>query len=137
MSTRKNKCSSLTKKAKSAKKRLVTGYWDIVNQRKEIALTIDECVGMDKAAINEYCRETYGADQSGATKVVEMLEDEMLYKKVSDILRSDEVISNPIGLLVDKEKMSSLDERGRTSYVLKMSQKYRELCDRYNAENRG
>jgi len=137
MSVRRNKCVTLAKKAKSARKRLMTGYWDIVNQRKEIALTIDECATMDKAAINEYCRETYGADQNGATKVMEMLEDEILYKKVSEILRSDEVISNPIGLLVDKEKMTSLDERGRTSYVLKMSQKYRELCDRYYAENRG
>jgi len=136
MSIKRNKCVALVKKAKSAKKRLITGYWDIVKQRKEIALTIDECVGMDKSAINNYYRETYGADQSGATKVIEMLEDEILYKKVSDILRSDEVICNPIELLVDKEKMSSLDERGRTSYVLKMSQKYRELCDRYYSENR-
>ena len=136
MSVKKNKSGDLKKKAQNAKKRLLTGYWDIIKQRKEIALTMDECANMDKAAISDYCRETYGADKSGATKVVEMLEDEMLYKKVRDILRSDEVISNPIGLLVDKEKMTSLDERGRSSYVLKMSQKYRELCDRYYAENR-
>jgi len=136
MSYKKEKCVVLKKKAKSAKKRLITGYWDIVKQRKEIAITISDSQPIDKVAIGNYCRTAYGADQSGVTRVVEILEDEMLYKKVSDILRSDDVISNPIGLIIDKDKLNTLDERGRSNYILKMSQKYRELCDRYYAENR-
>ena len=131
----KNQSNQLKYKAKNAKKRLITGYWDIVKQRKEIALTITEGEVLDKVAIGSYCRTAYGADAATAGQLAKIMEDEHLYKKVADFLRSDAVISNPIGLLIDKDKLDSLDERGKSYYVLKMSQKYRELCNRYYSEN--
>jgi len=136
MPIRKNKCPELKKKAKNAKKRLATGYWDIVKQRKEIALTTSDTVVMDKAAIGAYCRRNYGAETAQAYIVADMIEDERLYKKVCAFLASDIVVSNPIGLLLDKDKLNGLDEAAKNRYVLQMSNKYREMCERYNKEQR-
>jgi len=135
MPARKNKCLELKKKARYAKKRLSSGYWDIVKQRKEIALTSAEEV-LDKAAIGAYCRRNYGAEERQAHLVADMIEDERLYKKVCAFLASDTVVSNPIGLLLDKDKLGTLDEAGKTRYVLQMSNKYRDLCERFYNEKK-
>lgn len=63
--------------------------------------------------------------------------DETLYRKVCDILDRDELALNPIGQLIDAEVYSELDPAAKQRYILELSEKFRELKDRYYRERTG
>lgn len=136
MTNKSNKNLEVKRKAKNAKKRLLSGYWDIVRQKKEIALTVSDDIVSDKTTISDFCKRTYGAEDRQADAVADMIEEERLFRRVCGLLQSDDEVSNPIGLLLDNDKMASLDEAGRMRYVLQISKKYREMCNRYYAMGR-
>ncbi|MBR2371529.1 MAG: hypothetical protein IKA90_01520, partial [Clostridia bacterium] len=66
----------------------------------------------------------------------ESKEDEILYKKVCELLSQNKVVTNPIGMLVDREKMHQLTERGKQQYVLELSKKFKEMKERYYQESK-
>ena len=60
-----------------------------------------------------------------------------MYLKVCRILDSEVVTTNPIGQLIDESEYESLDEGGKQRYILRLSEKFRELKDRYYKERIG
>ncbi|MDD4351181.1 MAG: hypothetical protein PHP83_03250 [Clostridia bacterium] len=58
-------------------------------------------------------------------------EDGTLYKKVCKILESDEIITNPIMELVDKDYYYSLSEESKQKYIFNLSDKYKQMKERY------
>ena len=58
-------------------------------------------------------------------------EEQEFYKRVEAILDSDEIISNPIMRLADKEYMETLSPVDRQTYVTKIAAKYRQAVERY------
>lgn len=61
-------------------------------------------------------------------------ENAILYKKVCQILESDEVITNPIMELIDKDYYNSLSSEAKQKYIFDLSDKYRAMKERYFKE---
>lgn len=121
------KAGELKKRCWLAKQRLKMGYWDSIKQ--ESASTETDVVGT-KSAFGLHMRNNIVAQMPSA-------EDERMYKKVCDILDSSEVTTNPIGQLIERDVYESLDSSGKQRYVLELSDKFRELRDRYYRERTG
>ena len=60
--------------------------------------------------------------------------DQLLYKKVCKMLDEDRLIINPINELIDKKYYDTLSLEGKQRYILDLSEKYRQMKDRYDRE---
>lgn len=60
--------------------------------------------------------------------------DEELYLKVCEIMCKD-CVTNPLGLLIDRQFFEKLDECDRLKYVFRLSKKYIDLLERYRKEH--
>ena len=124
-----NQSGELKKRAWLAKQRLKMGYWESV-RRDETA-----------SGVGESRQDTTGGrmrimhDVSDGSRV--SARDEKMYQKVCEILDRDEATINPIGQLIDDELYNSLDPAARGRYILELSNKFRELKDRYYRERTG
>lgn len=124
----------LKKRCQIAKQRLKMGYWDSV--RMERAQPDDDTEGQDVMTANAYIHARLRREAEFAVGE-NVVADEKMYKKVCAILDSDEVTLNPIGQLIDAEVYASLDAIGKQRYVLELSNKFRELKERYYRERTG
>lgn len=61
-------------------------------------------------------------------------EDEVLWQKVCQIMESDTDFISPISKLIDHKKYDTMDEISRQIYVLRLTDKYTELKQRYLKE---
>lgn len=124
------KAGELKKRCWLAKQRLKMGYWDSLKQ-ENTDYTAD--------AISPRSQMTVASLQMRNNIVSRMpsAADERMYKKVCDILDSNEVTTNPIGQLIERDVYDSLDASGKQRYVLELSDKFRELQDRYYRERTG
>jgi len=117
-----SKSGELKKRAWLAKQRLKMGYWESV--KRENAAVGGGVVRIRRAAVTDV--------SSGANSV-----DEKMYQKVCDMLDRDETTLNPIGQLIDNDVYSTLDVSARQRYILELSNKFRELKERYYRERTG
>lgn len=124
-----NQSGELKKRAWLAKQRLKMGYWESV-RRDEAASGIGD--NRQDAADG---RVRIMRDISAGSRV--SARDEKMYQKVCEILDRDEATMNPIGQLIDDELYNSLDPAARGRYILELSNKFRELKDRYYRERTG
>lgn len=60
--------------------------------------------------------------------------DELLYKRVCEILDSNSVV-NPIGELIDRRIFNGLDSESKQKYINNLNNKFRELKARYFKEH--
>ena len=112
-----HKCSGeLKKRAQLAKQRLKMGYFE--------AAHADDFGKTDVSYIASYARFTDNATSR----------DEKMYKQVCAMLDRDEATINPIGQLIDNDVYSTLDASAKQRYILELSNKFRELKDRYYRE---
>lgn len=118
----------LRKRCQLAKQRLKMGYWDSVRSGCNTQAA-------DTGAVSDYARLRLKRELTYES--TESVADERMYKKVCDILDSDEVALNPIGQLIESEVYSALDAAGKQRYILELSNKFRELKDRYYRERTG
>lgn len=63
-------------------------------------------------------------------------QDQVLYKKICKMLEEDSIIINPINELIDKKYYETLSAEGRQRYIFDLSDKYKEMKDRYFKERR-
>ncbi|MCM1367300.1 MAG: hypothetical protein NC184_00605 [Roseburia sp.] len=128
------KSSELKKRCQLAKQRLKMGYWESVKLERE---QNDRDTAADgRLSANAYIHARLRREAELATGE-SAVADEKMYKKVCAILDSDEVAMNPIGQLIDVEVYSALDAAGKQRYVLELSNKFRELKERYYRERTG
>lgn len=66
------------------------------------------------------------AKKSAEDKIIEVM-----YNKVCDMMESREIITNPIGRLMDMDYLSTLDEDKKSLYVLQVSRLYVLLKQKY------
>lgn len=118
----------LRKRCQLAKQRLKMGYWDSIREGRNTQPT-------DSVAIPDNARLRLRRELTCET--TESVADERMYKKVCDILDSDEVALNPIGQLIESDVYTALDAAGKQRYILELSNKFRELKDRYYRERTG
>ncbi len=117
---------------KKAKSRFKNGYWTNFSKLKEQKLSEAKINGKDendvlktlsRIAKNEVMEENFGRT-----------DDDVLYKKVVDILTSDEIILNPISRLIDNTYYSTLTESEKQGYVLELSRKFEIMRNKFNLE---
>lgn len=120
--------SDLKKRAWLAKQRLRMGYFNSLESQGRQDETLSSLDRVAKIVPR------YGFDdrQSDAELV-----DERMYIKVCEILDRDELTINPIGQLIDESVYSTLDAAAKQRYILELSEKFRELKERYYRERTG
>lgn len=123
------KTSELKKRARLAKQRLRMGYWESVARREEEQSQQDDAVFAARRSVVLPVFD--GENGVGSSR------DEKMYKKVCEILDRDETTINPIGQLIDNELYSTLDAASKQRYILELSNKFRELKERYYRERTG
>lgn len=124
----------LKKRCWLAKQRLKMGYWESVKNEKTQSGEIGSGESNTSANVLIHARLKRDAEIAvGSNAIV----DEKMYQKVCSILDSDEVALNPIGQLIDADIYASLDPVGKQRYVLELSNKFRELKERYYRERTG
>lgn len=126
--------SELKKRALLAKKRMKMGYWQQLQKEREELLEEVGASEIGQHKISEVQRARYIRDNNKSINNNQTIRDEMLYKKVKNMLDEDEYTLNPIGQLMDKNIYNKLDEQNKQRYVLELSNKYHELRDRYYRE---
>jgi hypothetical protein len=122
----------LRKLAQSAKARLKSGYWTAIKQEREQARQRALEEGRT-STIDEYYKTKHDREIKATINSVNN-SDEILYKKVCEILDKDEDIINPVNSLIDKEKYEQMDFVSRQRYLLMLMSKYSELKERYYRE---
>ncbi|HEY8424191.1 MAG TPA: hypothetical protein VIL23_05505 [Clostridia bacterium] len=125
--------SELKKLAQSAKMRLKSGYWTAVKKERELARQRALEEGRTSEMIDEYYKDKHSREIKATINSVNN-SDEILYKKVCEILEKDEDIINPVNCLIDKEKYEQMDFVSRQRYLLMLMSKYSELKERYYRE---
>lgn len=121
------KTGELKKRCWLAKQRLKMGYFDSLKTGQDEAAEPSSVT-----AVAEYSARIRHAEVAASSSA-----DEKMYRKVCDILDSSEVTLNPIGQLIERDVYDGLDADGKQRYVLELSEKFRELQDRYYRERTG
>lgn len=124
------------KEAKEARNRLRKGFWtDIIVERRNI---IENAIknGQDVKSIQEYYKRKIENKIKDMYKGDQMTEEDILYKKVCNIMESQEVLLNPLSLLIDHNVYDKMSESAKQVYILKLSEQYIKMKQRYNSEHR-
>lgn len=61
--------------------------------------------------------------------------DQQMYQKICRMMEEDRVIINPIKELIDKKYYDSLSIEAKQKYIFDLSDKYKEMKDRYIREH--
>lgn len=123
------KASELKKRCWLAKQRLKMGYWNSVKSESS-----DDGTAAVERRNADAARQIRGAE---ATQKSVSPRDERLYGIVCEMLDSNEVTINPIGRLIERDVYEGLDPSSRQRYILELSEKFRELRERYYREKTG
>ena len=121
------KAGELKKRCWLAKQRLKMGYWDSVKADGGAPVEAQE----RRVDITRQIRVADVAEKTVSPR------DEKLYGIVCEMLDSNEVTLNPIGRLIERDVYDSLDPASRQRYILELSEKFRELQERYYKEKTG
>lgn len=75
-----------------------------------------------------------GIQHLSYAKIAYSDKDQLLYKKVCQMLDEDRIIINPINELIDKKYYETLSLESKQRYILDLSDKYRQMKERYDRE---
>ena len=121
--------STFKEYAKRAKERMKNGFWEQAKQNIQTEKQVAATLGLNTRQVGEEERRKLQRriyDYDG------FCEEQEFYAKVEEMLNSDEIISNPIMRLADRDYMSKLTPAERQSYISKIASKYREAVDKYH-----
>ena len=124
------------KEAKEARKRLRQGFWDdIIVERKNV---IENAMkkGQDVKSIKDYYKKKIENKIKETYKTNSLTEEDLMYKKVCSIMESQEVLLNPLSKLIDHNVYDKLSENAKQVYILKLSEQYVQMKQRYDSEHR-
>lgn len=124
------KAGELKKRCWLAKQRLKMGYWESVKREKQQVIENGGDSQIMAAAFAHARFKRDAAEVVGKTAAL----DEKMYQKVCEILDRDETTINPIGQLIESDIYERLDPAAKQRYILELSNKFRELKDRYYRE---
>lgn len=124
--------STFKEYAKRAKERMKNGFWEQAKQNIQTEKQVAATLGLNTMQIGEeerrkLQRQIYDYDG--------FCEEQEFYNKVVKMLNSDELISNPIMRLADKNYMETLTPQEKQMYISKLAAKYRTAVDKYHRLN--
>lgn len=122
-------------KAKEARKRLRQGFWnDIIKERQAIIQNALEH-GQDIKLVEEYCKRKIEEKIRNQNNPSKQSEEDILYEKVCQLMETNEVLLNPLSKLIDHEVYDKMSDNAKQVYILKLSEQYIKLKQRYNNEH--
>lgn len=122
-------------KAKEARKRLRQGFWnDIIKERQAIIQNALEH-GQDLTMVKEYCRRKIEERIRNKDNSNKISEEDILYEKVCQLMESNEVLLNPLSRLIDHKVYDEMSDNAKQVYILKLSEQYIKMKERYNNEH--
>ncbi|MCL2555536.1 MAG: hypothetical protein FWE03_00765 [Firmicutes bacterium] len=126
--------SELKKRALLAKQRMKMGYWQDMMKKREAMINKAGNNSTNLQIISQVQRADIIRDANIIINNPQINRDESLYNKVKAILDEDEFVTNPIGKLIENDMLLKMDDAAKQKYILDLSQKYRELKERYYKE---
>lgn len=133
MMRNKREKGELRKLATGAKLRLKSGYWTDIKLERDLAKADAVNNGKSTESVDVFFKTKHSREIKATINSINN-SDELLYKKVCDILEDNEDIINPVNLLIDKEKYEDMDFNGKQRYIFMLMSKYSELKERYYRE---
>ena len=115
--------------AKKAKERLKNGFWENAKQQLQQEQQVAATLGLNFRKVAE---EQHRKLQKQIYDYDGFCEEEQFYKKVEEILDSDQVISNPIMRLADQDYMAKLSPEEKQLYISKLASRYRQAVEKYH-----
>lgn len=115
--------------AKKAKHRLISGYWDKIRQEREAYIKNNSNESEQKIKdlyARRLMRDIYCDAQNE--------KDNELYRKVCKMLNQNAFAFNPISQLIDHKEYDNMDIEARQNYIIKLTDKYNEMRERYERE---
>ncbi len=116
--------------ARAAKQRMVQGFWQQVYDERESQKQVAAALGVSALPQLTNLREQI----RNQIYNLHYNEEEEFYQRVVEMLKCNENLLNPIGILADKELMAQMTPSQRQAYLLKLSSKYRACLERYRKE---
>lgn len=118
--------------AKEAKIRFKRGFWKNYNENKQAELDRAKEKGINEKEALQIQIER--AKREIKTQFDEQTLDDIFYEKVAEILKSDEIILNPITRLIDHDVYDGLNDSEKQKYILDLTEKFNEMKKRYEKE---
>ena len=115
--------------AKKAKERLKNGFWENAKQQLQQEQQVAATLGLNFRKVAE---EQHRKLQKQIYDYDGFCEEEQFYKKVEEILDSEQVISNPIMRLADQDYMAKLNPEEKQLYISKLASRYRQAVEKYH-----
>lgn len=126
---------TLKQYAKEARKRMKSGFWAKVQEEREAFIAEAVANGQSAEVANEQfkkkiMRKIYSnSDESNVDS------DELFYKKVCEVLESSDCLLRPLAKLIDHSVYDNLNDREKQSYILKLSDRFVKMKQRYAEEH--
>lgn len=105
-----------------------SGFWEEAKKTLEAEKQVAATQGLNARKVGE---EQHRRLQQQIYDYNGFCEEQEFYKKVEEILDSDETISNPIMRLADQEYMATLDAYDKQAYISRLASRYRQAVERY------
>lgn len=118
--------------AKEARSRFKNGYWTNYYKQRDERITEAKEKGINVDDAKRLCQEALKRDIS--IKFNQNNEEDLLYERVVTLLSSDDVVLNPIKSLIDHAEYDNLSESEKECYILKLTERYNEIKQKYDKE---
>ena len=121
--------STFKEYAKRAKECMKSGFWEQAKSDRQTEKQVAATMGLNSRKVGEEERRKLQRriyDYDG------FCEEQEFYAKVEAMLDSDELVSDPIMRLADKEYMAGLSPAEKQTYLSKLASKYSQAVDKYH-----
>lgn len=120
--------STFKEYAKKAKHRMKSGFWEQAKKDMETEKQVAATQGLNPRKVGE---EQHRMLQQQIYDYEGFCEERDFYKKVEEILDSDETVSNPIMRLADQDYLATLSPADKQAYLSRIAARYRQAVERY------
>ena len=110
--------STFKEYAKKAKQRMKNGFWEQAKRDIETEKQVAATQGLNPRKVGE---EQHRRLQQQIYDYEGFCEEQEFYKKVEEILDSDETVSNPIMRLADRDYMATLSPLDKQAYLSRVA----------------
>ena len=123
--------AKLKEMARMAFKRLSSGFWQDEKNKRKKTLAILQNQGMDTSAAKEF----FVSSTKQQINAAYNQEDEALYLRVKNVFLAGNT-ENALSVMIDQEKIQTMDESSRQRYIFNLSAKLQEFRDRFEKEQK-
>ena len=126
---------TLKEYAREARKRMKSGFWEKMRAEKEQAILDALKNGQSIEVVEAQFKRRVQCAICEKEEEKQILDDEEFYEKVCKVLESTDLLMSPLAKLIDHEVYDKLSERDKQNYILKLSDRFIKMKERYAQEH--